>query len=168
MKTVSKQTASVIAQAVSKKLAADKATVLVVDGLMADGVTPEMMFAPKQGEDRTFYGSLEGAVIAGFTVTVQGLIAKETKTLNDQQKSDKRYWKQRIGATIGDFRKALQRRIDQANAESNGASNTSTLEGRIRRDFAKYIAQVEKVEHFSGNVVEFLKCAKSALVHVKG
>lgn len=169
MKTVSKQAAQVIAAAVSKKLASDKATTAVVDVLHADGVTPAMMMAPKNGEDRTFYTSLEGAVIAGFTAARQSLLQKETKTLSDQQKSDKRYWKQRISATIGDFRKALQRRIDKQNAEgeSNGANAKSTLEGRIRRDISKYITQLEKVEHFSGNVVELTKCLKSALAYVK-
>ena len=169
MKTVSKTASQVIAAAVSKKLSADKATGLVIDALVADGVTPEMMYAPKNGADRTFYASLEGAVVAGFTATVQALLKKETKTLSDQQKSDKRHWKQRVGATIGDFRKALQRRIDRANAgeEGDGVHNKSTLEGRIRRDLAKYITQLEKVESFSGNVVELTKCLKSAMTYVK-
>jgi hypothetical protein len=165
MKTVSKTVSQVIAQAVAKKLAADKSTALVVDALIADGVEPDMMRAPKKDGDRTFYASLESAVIAGFTATAQALLKKETKTLSDAQKSDKRYWQQQIGSKIKDFRNALQRRMDKG--EEGGAGNTSTLEARIKRDLAKYIAQVEKVEHFNGSVVELLKCLKSALVYVK-
>ena len=165
MKTVSKQAAQVIAKAVAKKLEVDKATAMVLDALQADGVTPEMMFAPKKDQDRTFYASLEGAVIAGFTATAQALLKKETKTLSDDQKVAKRYWQQQIGSKIKDFRNALQRRIDQGS--EGGANNTSTLEGRIRRDLAKYITQLEKVESFSGNVVELTKCLKSALAYVK-
>ena len=167
MKTVSKQTSSIIAQAVAKKLAADKSTSLVVDSLQADGVEPEMMRAPKKDADRTFYASLESAVVAGFTATAQGLLKKETKTLTDQQKSDKRYWQQQIGSKIKDFRNALQRRLNQGEEGEGGAGNTSTLEARIKRDLAKYVAQLEKVEQFSGNVVELVKCLKSALVYVK-
>jgi hypothetical protein len=167
MKTVSKQTSSIIAQAVAKKLAADKSTSLVVDSLQADGVEPEMMRAPKKDADRTFYASLESAVIAGFTATAQGLLKKETKTLTDQQKSDKRYWQQQIGSKIKDFRNALQRRLNQGEEGEGGAGNTSTLEARIKRDLTKYVAQLEKVEQFSGNVVELVKCLKSALVYVK-
>jgi hypothetical protein len=166
MKTVSKQVAVVIAAAVAKKLSAEKSTAQVVDALVADGVTPEMMRAPKKDGDRTFYGSLEGAVIAGFTATAQALLKKETKTLSDDQKVAKRYWQQQIGSKIKDFRNALQRRIDQG-SEGDGVHNKSTLEGRIRRDLAKYIAQLEKVEQFSGNVVELTKCLKSALAYVK-
>ena len=166
MKTVSKKAHEVIAAAVSKKLAGEKATTAAVDALQADGVTPEMMFAPKKDGDRTFYASLEGAVIAGFTATAQALLKKETKTLSDQQKSDKRYWQQQIGSKIKDFRNALQRRIDQG-SEGDGVHNKSTLESRIRRDLAKYITQLEKVEQFSGNVVELTKCLKSALAYVK-
>ena len=167
MKTVSKQTSSIIAQAVAKKLAADKSTSLVVDSLQADGVEPEMMRAPKKDADRTFYASLESAVVAGFTATAQGLLKKETKTLTDQQKSDKRYWQQQIGSKIKDFRNALQRRLNQGEEGEGGAGNTSTLEARIKRDLTKYVAQLEKVEQFSGNVVELVKCLKSALVYVK-
>jgi hypothetical protein len=168
MKTVSKQTSSIIAAAVAKKLAADKSTSLVVDSLQADGVTIEMMTAPKgKDADRTFYASLESAVVAGFTATAQGLLKKETKTLTDQQKSDKRYWQQQIGSKIKDFRNALQRRLNQGEEGEGGAGNTSTLEARIKRDLTKYVAQLEKVEQFSGNVVELVKCLKSALVYVK-
>jgi hypothetical protein len=166
MKQVSKQVAVVIAAAVAKKLSAEKSTAQVVDALVADGVTPEMMRAPKKDGDRTFYGSLEGAVIAGFTATAQALLKKETKTLSDDQKVAKRYWQQQIGSKIKDFRNALQRRIDQG-SEGDGVHNTSTLESRIRRDLAKYITQLEKVESFSGNVVELTKCLKSALAYVK-
>ena len=167
MKTVSKQTSSVIAAAVAKKLAADKSMAQVVDALLADGITPDMMTSPKKDGDRTFYASLESAVIAGFSATVQGLLEKETKTLNDVQKSDKRYWKQQIGSKIKDFRGALQRRLNQSEVSEGGAGNTTTLEARIKRDLAKYVAQLEKVEQFSGNVVELVKCLKSALVYVK-
>jgi len=166
MKQVSKQVAQVIAAAVAKKLAADKSTALVIDALVADGVTPEMMRAPKKDGDRTFYASLESAVVAGFTATAQALLKKETKTLSDSQKSDKRYWQQQIGSKIKDFRNALQRRMDKGEGEG-GAGNTSTLEARIKRDLTKYVAQLEKVEQFSGNVVELVKCLKSALVYVK-
>ena len=167
MKTVSKQTAAVIAKAVSKQIEADKATPMVIDALQAEGVTVDMMFAPKgKDADRTFYASLESAVVAGFSATAQGLLKKETKTLNEKQKEDKRYWQQQIGSKIKDFRNALQRRLNKGEGEG-GAGNTSTLEARIKRDLTKYVAQLEKVEQFSGNVVELVKCLKSALVYVK-
>ena len=167
MKQVSKQVAVVIAAAVAKKLSAEKSTAQVVDALVADGVTPEMMRAPKKDGDRTFYGSLEGAVIAGFTATAQALLKKETKTLSDDQKVAKRYWQQQIGSKIKDFRNALQRRIDQGSEDGDGVHNKSTLESRIRRDLSKYVTQLEKVESFNGNVVELTKCLKSALAYVK-
>jgi hypothetical protein len=170
MKTVSKEASHVITQAVAKKLASERATAIVADALVADGVTPEMMRAPKDKDaDRSFYDSLCKAVVAGFTASVQTLLKKETKTLSDAQKKEKREWQQQIGSKIKDFRNALQRRIDKANAseEGEGAGKTSTLEARLKRDIAKYISQLEKVESFNGNIVELVKCLKSALVYVK-
>ena len=167
MKTVSKAASQVITAAVSKKLASERATAIVADALQADGVTPEMMRAPKdKSADRSFYDSLCVAVVAGFSASVQTLLKKETKTLSDAQKKEKREWQQQIGSKIKDFRNALQRRIDKGE-ESEGAGKTSTLESRLKRDLAKYISQLEKVEAFSGNVVELTKCLKSALVYVK-
>jgi DNA-binding protein Fis len=136
-----------------------------VDALQADGVTVEMLVAPKKDQDRAFYDSVCAAVVAGFTATVQDLLTKETKTLSDEKKGEKRYWQQQIGSKVKDLRNMLQRRLDSE--DEDGAGSTSTLESRIKRDLTKYIAQLEKVEAFKGNVVELIKCLKSGLVYVK-
>jgi hypothetical protein len=165
MKQVSIEVRNAIATGVSKSLAGQRAMGKAVDALQADGVTVEMLTAPKKDQDRAFYDSVCAAVVAGFTATVQDLLTKETKTLSDEKKGEKRYWQQQIGSKVKDLRNMLQRRLDSE--DEGGAGSTSTLESRIKRDLTKYIAQLEKVEAFKGNVVELIKCLKSGLVYVK-
>ena len=169
MKQVSTETAKLISKAVEKGRLEVDARKQAIDALYADGVTPELMMAPKKDADRTFYASLERAVVAGFTATVQKLLEKETKSLSEDKKGEKRYWQQQIGSKIKDYRNSLQRRIDKANADGDGdgANNTSTLESRLKRDLTKYVSQLEKIENFQGNVINLIKDLKSAIAWIK-
>lgn len=169
MKQVSIETSKAISIAVRKTIDGQRAMGSAVDALYADGVTPELMMAPPKDGDRTFYASLERAVVAGFSATIQALLEKETKSLPEEKKSTKRYWQQQIGSKIKDLRNSLQRRIDKANADgdSDGANNTSTLEARIKRDLSKYVSQLEKTESFQGNVINLIKDLKSAIAWIK-
>lgn len=167
MKTVLSQVARTsIATGVSKSLAGQRAMSKAVDVLHAEGITSEMLVAPKKDEDRTFYESVCGAVVLGFTQTVQDLLGKDTKSLNETQKADKRYWQQQIGSKVKDLRNMLARR-ESASEGGDGANEKSTLESRIKRDLAKYIAQLEKVESFKGNVVDLIADLKSAIARIK-
>ena len=165
MKQVSIEARNAIAAGVSKSLAGQRAMGKAVDALHADGVTPEMLKAPKKDADRTFYDSVCAAVVAGFTATVQDLLTKETKTLSDDKKGDKRYWQQQIGSKVKDLRNMLQRRLDAE--EEGGANEKSTLEDRIKRDLTKYITQLQKVEAFKGDVAGVIKAMQSAVAFIK-
>ena len=167
MKTVlTVETCNAIATGVSKSLAGQRAMSKAADALQAQGITSEMIVAPKKGEDRTLYAEVCAAVIMGFTQTVQDLLVKETKSLNETQKSDKRYWQQQVGSKVKDLRNMLARR-ESASEGGDGANEKSTLESRIKRDLAKYIAQLEKVESFKGNVVDLIADLKSAIARIK-
>ena len=167
MKTVlTVETSNAIASGVSKSLAGQRAMNKAADALQAQGIMSEMLVAPKKGEDRTLYAEVCAAVIMGFTQTVQDLLVKETKSLNETQKADKRYWQQQIGSKVKDLRNMLARR-ESASEEGDGANEKSTLESRIKRDLAKYVSQLEKVESFKGNVVDLIADLKSAIARIK-
>jgi hypothetical protein len=163
---ISAVAASAIKTYVDKSITASRAMAKVVDTLIADGIAPEMLEAPKKDQDRTFYDSVCGAVVAGFTTTVQGLLAKETKSLNDEQKGEKRYWQQQIGSKVKDIRNSLKRRLAK-DEESDGANSTSTLEARLVRDLSKYVSQLQNVEGFKGDVAGVIKDLQSAIARVK-
>ena len=159
MKAISSIIATAIGQYVGASVKTDQIKIKVVDTLVSEGITSEMLVAPKNGTDASFYDSVKAAVVAGFAVNVQTLLGKDTKTLSDAQKSDKRYWQQQVGSKIKDLRNALM---------SRGARGNVTLfEVRLKRDLAKYIAQIEKGEAFEFAVVEMLKHLKNASVLIK-
>jgi len=166
MKAISSIIATAIGQYVGASVKTDKIKVKVVDTLVSEGITSEMLVAPKKGEDVVFYGSVKAAVVAGFASNVQALLDKDTKTLSDSQKSDKRYWQQQIGSKIKDLRNALVKRESQGE-EGEARGNVASFEARLKRDLAKYIAQIEKGEAFEFAVVEMLKHLKSASVLIK-
>ena len=160
------ETRKAIADGVSKSILGQRAMSKAADALQAQEVTSDMIVAPKKDQDRTFYESVCGAVVMGFTQTVQDLLGKDTKSLNETQKADKRYWQQQIGSKVKDLRNMLARR-ESASEGGDGANEKSTLESRIKRDLAKYIAQLEKVESFKGNVVDLIADLKSAIARIK-
>lgn len=174
------ETRDAIASGVSKSLAGQRAMSKAADALQAEGITSAMLFAPKDDADRTLYNSVCDAVVLGFAKSVQELLQKPAKSLRktdkpseskmEQTTGDKRYWGQQIGSKVKDLRNMLERREEAAEREANGEDgeeNTSTLESRIKRDLAKYIAQLEKAESFGGDLIGLQKDLKSAIARIK-
>jgi hypothetical protein len=126
---------------VSKSLETDRAKKKVIDSLIADGVRPDHLVAPKKGQDRQFFdGVLKPAVVMGFSTTVQTLLVTDTSSLNETQKSDKRYWIQQIGSKIKDIRRAMLKR------QEKGANERRTFAERIEAQIEKLIEDVQKKE----------------------
>ena len=174
---LSAATLAAIKADVSKDLVAKRAGVKVIDSLVADGVTHTMMVAPEKGADRTFYASLEAAVVAGFTAAAQAMLSADVKTLAEVDegkakanrdlkcKINRRYWQQQIGSKIKDYRNAVEKR--NAPTDEGGASKTTPFEARLKRDLTKYIAQIEKMESAMFNVPDMLKYLKGASALIK-
>ena len=159
----------------NKSLTGDKAKPKAADSLIADGITSEQLKAPKKDQDRSLYDAVGRAVVAGFSVAAQAMLAADIKSLagigddaalnRDRKcKENRRYWQQQIGSKIGDLRAALARREA---AESESTEGKSTLEARLKRDLAKYVAQLQKVESFKGDVAGCIKALNSAVAYIK-
>jgi len=146
---------------------ADMSKIKVVDSLHADGVTPAMLLSPKKGESSVLFDGVKVSIVLGFTATVQALLKKDTKTLSDSQKTDKRHWQQQIGSKMKDLRNALTRREHQG-AESDGAeSDKSSWESTKRKVLADMISQAQKKEASKiDNIVAFIKDLQSALARI--
>lgn len=144
---------------------ARSAMVAAVDGLFADNIKPENLYAPKEGDDKTFYASIASAVVAGFTAEVQALLKAEQASLPAADKQPRRYWQMQIGSKIKDLRNALERRITKAEAdgEAKGANDRSNLQSRIVRDCGKFIAQLEKASEFGGDKEACLTALRAAV-----
>ena len=176
------ETRKAIADGVSKTLLGQRAMSKAADALQAQEVTSDMMYAPKdKNADRSFYDSLCASVVMGFAKSVQELLQKPAKSLRktsepspskmEQTTGDKRYWEQQIGSKVKDLRNMIERRAErEANGEDGEdgeEEETSTLESRIKRDLAKYVAQLEKVEAFDGDLIGLQNDLKSAIARIK-
>ena len=145
----------------------DKVKLAMADTLHAEGITADDCVAPKKGEDRALFDSLRAAVVLGFTATNQRLLATPAKALTDQQKSDKRYWQQQIGARINDIARALKRR-EMQDEDGDGANNTSTWEDRAKKALTAMIDAVQKKDGVGiHDVPAFVKDLKAAVARIK-
>jgi len=138
-----------------------------VDGLFADGVTADMLRAPAKGEPSALYDSAKAAIVLGFSASVQALLKKDTKGLNENQKETKRNWQQQIGSKLKDLRNALTRR-ENAGAESDGAgADKSSWEATKRKVLAEMISQAQKKESTTvRDMPAFIKDLQNALARI--
>jgi hypothetical protein len=153
---------------VKGEIAHDKRTSKFLDVLQAEGIRSDMLKAPAKGADSSFYDAFKASVIAGFDAGKRKLLETPTKGMSDSQKKAKREAQQSIGAYIGNIRRDLTKRESEGEGEGEGEGNpTSTFESRLKRDLAKYIAQIEKLEAAKFPVIDMLKYLKSAIVLIK-
>ena len=162
MNTVSNVAREAIGSFVGASAKADKTKVKTLDVLQAEGFVSTDFVAPDKGKDRALYDGLKAAVIFGFEVKVQTLLAKDTKTLDDDTKKVKKMWQQQIGSRMTDLKNGLAKRENP-----EGEKETASFESRLKRDLTKYIAQIEKGEAFSFTVIDMLKYLKSASALIK-
>jgi hypothetical protein len=162
MNTVSNVAREAIGSFVNTSVKTDKVKVKTLDILQSEGFVSTDFVAPDKGKDRALYDGLKAAVIFGFEVKVQTLLAKDTKTLDDDAKKVKKMWQQQIGSRMTDLKNGLAKRENP-----EGEKATASFEARLKRDLTKYIAQIEKGEAFSFTVIDMLKYLKSASALIK-
>lgn len=184
IKTITTVAAAAITADVQQQGKADKQRGKTLDTLQAEGITPEMCVAPDKGADRSLYDSICRAIVAGFTSTVQAMLAgdaKALKTIGEDQarlnrqakcRENRKYWQQRIGATMGDYRKGLTRRLAEAEAaeaegEGEGEGSTGDKAAQWRKTLSTVIAQAQKAEGASvKDLPAFIKDLESAVARI--
>jgi gas vesicle protein len=165
--TLSTATVDAIGAWAGQSVKVDNAKVKAVDSLYADGVTAAMLVAPEKGESTVLFDSVKVSIVTGFTATVQALLKKDTKTLTEAQKENKRYWQQQIGSKMKDLRSALERREKQGEESAGAGSKPASFDARLKKDLVAWIAKVEKLEKSSFPVVDMVKHLKSASALIK-
>ena len=164
--TLSGEVATLVTSYVKGVVTHDKRVSKFLDILEAEGIKSNMLKAPVKGADSSFYDAFKVAVVAGFDAPKRKLLEMPTKGLSEAQKDAKRKAQQSVGAYIGNIRRDLAKREEVESADS-APGTKSTFEARLKRDLAKYIAQIEKLEGAKFPVVDMLKYLKSASVLIK-
>jgi hypothetical protein len=86
---------------------------LLLDALVADGVTLASFKAPPKGEDaHPARIACDAGVLASYGVTAVKLQASTTKDLSDKDKATKRYNQQQVGSRRAKIAKALDARLN--------------------------------------------------------
>jgi hypothetical protein len=169
MATLNQNLITLVTKASRDKVAGMTSTKALLDAMYADGIKPDDLMAPKGNADRTFYDGMRDAVVAGFSKSVQALLAADVKSLDDEKKVGRKYWQEQIGSILKDWRKGLERRIAQAEAsESDGAgTRKASPEAIIRRELAALIERAEKLESSTiKDLPAFIAALKAALARV--
>ena len=96
--------------------------------------------------------------MAGFTAAVQKLMAAPTKSLQDVDKAEKRYWQQQIGARRNDFKRALEKREGRADTRTPQAPKSA--EDKIRAQIETIEKIVQGAEALTFEAEPFLKALR--------
>jgi len=80
------------------------------DVLMSEGVTSLMLVKPKKGATNKFedlHNQINATIVSTFNQTVRDILAKDVKTLSDEQKETRRYWMKQMGSYFNKIAKYL-------------------------------------------------------------
>jgi hypothetical protein len=104
------------------------------------------------------------AIIKGLPVTWQSLIAKDTKTLSESDKTEKRYAQMQVGSYYGKVKRAL---IDFETPKSSAPRVTRTAVQRIIDSLNDAIDVAQGSEDLNMDVALFIKNIKANIALVK-
>lgn len=156
-----------VSKAVASSILADKHGIAAIDSLIADGFDKPTDFVSPKSQGSTIsveeFNAINDAIVLGFTADIQRLLAKPVKSLTDTQKTTRRYWQQQIGAKRNDFKRGMQRRIDAANDDGNGASRTRTIDEWFRDMANDGIKKCRSAEEAPFDIADMIKACEAVL-----
>lgn len=152
MKKLTDATLKLITAACDSNLKARGKMDLAIDGLVAEGIKADDLFAPEKGKDRALYESMLEAVEAGMPASARSLLRAETQNLPESSKIKKRYWQQQRGSLLKDVRRALGRRETTA----SGARQSMTLEASALKALDALKERFQKAEKPTADVTKVL------------
>jgi hypothetical protein len=163
MTSFNKETAALITSTVAAVEGASRKLASTADTLHAAGVPSTHFISPKSKDGGSTvtpedFDALNAAIVAGFTVAVQKLMAAPTKSLQDVDKAEKRYWQQQIGARRNDFKRALEKR--EGRADTRAPQAPKSAEDKIRAQIETIEKIVQGAEALTFEAEPFLKALR--------
>ena len=147
-----------IISAVQKASGAERAVTAAVDEFIASGFTSTDLISPKSKDSTVSqdeFDMINGTIVAGFSATVRKLMSVPVKSLSDNEKSERRYWQQQIGARRNDFKRQLEKRENAD--ESDTPVTVKTNKTKILEALSKVVSICEKDEAPDYNAAETKK-----------
>jgi len=114
------------------------------------------------------YGDLhkqiKQAIVLGFTAEDQALLLKETKTLSDGEKTNKRLAQQQIGSEFAYYRRELKKREERADAKAEGGTaEKSTPVDMYFKDLQSALERLAKFESADFSIMDHKSALESLL-----
>jgi hypothetical protein len=141
--------------------------VRVTDSLMADGITSLDLAKTKTGETEKLRAQVKSIIVSTFSSAKQNLLLKDTKTLNESDKVQKKIVQQDIGTYLGLIEKKLRKAEHDARVkaglqdDSTGAQESSKSElQKIQAKLDEVLTKLNKLENAEFDLVETVKLVK--------
>jgi hypothetical protein len=108
--------------------------------------------------------SIKKAIVLGFNDNQQALLAKETKSLSDEDKRAKRELQQQIGSEIGYYERELGKREARADAQADGGTaEKSTPVQMYFKELESALERLGKLENIPFDLVKHSSGIKKLL-----
>jgi len=107
---------------------------------------------------------IKQAIVLGFTAEDQALLLKETKTLSDGEKINKRLAQQQIGSEFAYYRRALvEREKREAAKAEGGTAEKSTPVDMYFKDLQSALERLAKFENADFSIMDHKSALESLL-----
>jgi hypothetical protein len=148
---ISAEIADLITKGTKKTLETSKTKSKTVDLMQAQGL--KSFDLDLSNKDKTeLCDSIKRAIILGFDLESQALLAKETKVLTtEMEKATKRALQQQVGSEFAYYRRALAKREESA---ERGAVEKATPEQMYFKDLSSALERLTKLESTSFDLVD--------------
>ena len=162
--TLNPEVATIITAAVSVVQSATRKMASSIDALVAADMRSTDFISPKSDGSTSSPEQFDGintAIVAGFPKAAQALLAKPTKSLEDADKAEKRYWQQQIGARRNDFQRGLEKRegMDDVRAPRQPKAAIDKLVDALTN-----VEKIVQANEWEFDVVDFMNCIVDAKI----
>ena len=149
-----------ITQGVAAVASATRKMASSIDALHAGGMRSTDFISPKSKDGASTsspeqFEAINTAIVAGFTARGQKLLATPTKALPEEDKAEKRYLQQQIGARRNDFKRGLEKR--EGIADDRAPQAPKSPEDKIRAMIESIEKIVQGAEGLTFDATDFLK-----------
>ena len=147
-----------VSDAVNAENAAAGKWVKASDAAYMAGIRAPML--DKKSGDKDIKAGVERLIIAAFTPKVQTLLALSgagLTGLNEVDRSERRYWKQRIGTMMSRLASYLRAHEDQ----TRGTAERLTVAERLDRDLKEWQSHLKKLDDADFDIPEVIEALQA-------
>jgi hypothetical protein len=152
------------ANAVKSAILAENSTATkwtkATDLLIANGVTSDTLKAVKGGENDKLRAQVKSLIVSTFPAGDQALLAKDSKTLKEEQKIKRKTLQQNVGRYLALIESKLRAAEKDETAEADEGSSKTEVQ-RIQEYLEKAVTKLGKLENASFDVPSIVKGIKA-------